>query len=366
MHLESLTLVNFKNYETAEIQFHKRINGIYGNNGQGKTNLLDAVYYLSFCKSFFNPIDVQNIKTDLDFFVLQGNFVENTDELKVHCGVKKGYNRVFKKNNKEYEKLADHIGTVPLVMISPADTDLVHEGSEVRRKFTDGIISQFDRKYLDNLQNYQRVVKQRNAVLKHFYENRRWDPEMLSIYNEQLEQYGEPVYRERIAFLDEFRPLFVHYFQWLTGSEEIPGIVYNSSLSDTSWKDGFEQTAGKDRAVQYTNFGVHKDDLEFLLDGKPLKRFGSQGQQKTYVIALKLAQFHSIRQRLGTIPILLLDDIFDKIDDRRVAKLMELINGDEFGQVLITDTERSRLETILNRISSEHLLIEISKGQVSL
>ncbi len=365
MHLDSLTLVNFKNYESAEVQFHSRINGIYGNNGQGKTNLLDAVYYLSFCKSFFNPIDVQNIKTDLEFFMLQGNFVEQQEEFRVHCGVKKGFSKVFKKNNKEYERLADHIGTIPLVMISPADTDLIHEGSEVRRKFLDGIISQFDRKYLDDLQNYQRVVKQRNAVLKHFYENRRFDAEMLGIYNEQLEQYGTPVFEKRTVFIETFSPLFIHYFQWLTGTEEVPGIVYESSLINTNWTEGFEQTVAKDRAVQYTNFGVHKDDLSFQLNGQPLKRFGSQGQQKTYVIALKLAQFHCIKEQLGKTPILLLDDIFDKIDDLRVNKLMELINRNEFGQILITDTERSRLEEILNRISGEHKLIEIKKGQVA-
>lgn len=365
MHLDSITLVNFKNYESAEVQFHKRVNGIYGNNGQGKTNLLDAVYYLSFCKSFFNPIDVQNIKTNLEFFVLQGNFQVDGEELKVHCGVKKGFNKVFKKNSKEYERLADHIGTIPLVMISPADTDLIHEGSEVRRKFLDGIISQFDRKYLDNLQNYQRVVKQRNAVLKHFHENRRFDPEMLQIYNEQLEQYGAPVFEQRKKFIEEFTPLFIKYFQWLGDTDEHPGIVYDSALHTSGWGEGFEQTAGKDRAVQYSNFGVHKDDLSFLLDDQPLKRFGSQGQQKTYVIALKLAQFHCIREHLSRTPILLLDDIFDKIDDRRATKLMELINGDDFGQILITDTERSRLESILGKISDDHKLIEIKKGQVS-
>lgn len=363
MHLDSLTLVNFKNYESAEIQFHSRINGIYGNNGQGKTNLLDAVYYLSFCKSFFNAIDVQNIKTDQDFFLLQGSFRENEEEIKVHCGVKKGFNKVFKKNSKEYEKLADHIGTIPLVMISPSDTDLIHEGSELRRKFVDGIISQFDRRYLDNLQHYQRVVKQRNAVLKHFYEHRRFDAEMLSIYNEQLEQYGAPVFEQRRNFLETFKPLFTHYFQLLTGTEEIPGIEYESSLTTSNWKDGFEHTVTKDRAVQYTNFGVHKDDLAFQLNGQTLKRFGSQGQQKTYVIALKLAQFHCIRDQSGKTPILLLDDIFDKIDDSRVNKLMELINEHHFGQILITDTEQSRLADILNRITGEHKLIEIRKGQ---
>lgn len=362
MYLDSVSLLNFKNYESADIQFHSKINGIYGDNGQGKTNLLDAIYYLTFCKSFFNPVDTQNIRSGQEFFMVQGQFHDNSDQLNISCGVKRGFNKVFKKNSKEYDKLADHIGTIPLVMISPADTDLIHEGSEVRRKFIDGIISQFDREYLNSLQHYQRVLKQRNAVLKHFYESRKFDADMLAIYNEQLETHGQPVYQKRKEFLDSFVTVFIKYFQLLTNSEEVPGIEYDSQLNSESWTQGFEGTSGKDRAVQFTNFGVHKDDLSFLLNEFPLKKFGSQGQQKTYVIALKLAQFECIQTRLGKTPILLLDDIFDKIDDKRVGRLMALINGDNFGQIFITDTERERLEQILNRINGEHKLIEIVKG----
>ncbi len=364
MQLDSLSLVNFKNYESLDIQFCNRINGVIGNNGQGKTNLLDAIYYLSFCKSFFNPVDVQNIKSGQDFFVIQGRFAHEQDDMEVYCGVKKGQNKVFKRNKKEYDKLADHIGTVPLVMISPADTDLITEGSEVRRKFLDGIIAQFDRVYLENLQHYQRALKQRNAVLKQFWENRRFDEEILNIYNEQLVQYGSVIFEKRSNFLKEFLPLFTHYFQWLTASEEEPSLAYDSKLNEYTWEEGFARTSEKDRISQFTNFGVHKDDLELILNGLPLKRFGSQGQQKTYVIALKLAQFHCIQAHLSITPILLLDDIFDKIDDRRVNRLMELINKENFGQIFITDTEYERLAKILENLQGEHKLIEINKGEL--
>ncbi len=364
MHLESLTLLNFKNYESVEIQLHRRVNGIYGDNGQGKTNLLDAVYYLSFCKSFFNPIDIQNIKSEEEFFLIQGFFADDEQKFMLHCGVKKGFSKVFKKNDKEYERLADHIGTVPLVMMSPADTDLIHEGSEFRRKFVDGIIAQFDRKYLEVLQQYQRILKQRNAVLKHFFENRRFDGDMLLIYNEQLAEYGNQVFEKRKEFLKSFEPLFEYYLNLLTDGSDKAELVYESQLSDNAWLEGFEQSLGKDRAIQFTTFGIHKDDLLFKLNSHPLKKFGSQGQQKTFVLALKLAQYHSIREKLGKNPILLLDDVFDKIDDKRVNRLLALINGDEFGQTFITDTEKDRLASILNRINGDYQLIGIQNGQL--
>lgn len=350
MYIQSLSLINFKNHEEAEFRFVDGVNCIVGRNGAGKTNVLDAVHYLSMCRSYLNPVDRQNIRFEQQFFVVQGEWMRQDAPYALYCGVKSGARKVFKKNKKEYDKLADHIGQFPVVMISPYDADLISEGSEVRRKWIDGIISQFDRAYLDDLQRYNKVVEQRNALLKQQYENGFFDRESLEVWDAQLVRYGSAIYAKRIAFIEAFIPLFQHYYQWISGGEESVTMEYQSSLHHGDFAALLTDARTKDQRVQHTTVGIHKDDVLFRIGQHPIKRFGSQGQQKSYLIAMRLAQFEWLKERLGVVPVLLLDDIFDKLDNHRVAQLMSLVSQHAFGQVLVTDTDEIRVSGIFQAI----------------
>lgn len=360
MYVSSLVLLNFRNHAEAEFQFTEGVNCIVGNNGTGKTNVLDAVHYLSMCRSYLNPIDRQNIRFDEHFFVIQGAWNKNDMVYDLYCGVKSGAKKVFKKNKKEYSKLSEHIGLFPVVMISPYDTDLISEGSEFRRKWMDGIIAQFDREFLSDLQRYNKVLDQRNALLKQQFENGFFEREPLEIWDEQLLRYGESIYQKRKQFIEAFIPLFQHYYAWISDNQETVKLVYDSKLNDTSFHDLLTQAFRKDSMSQHTSVGVHKDDLLFQLEGLPIKRFGSQGQQKSFLIALRLAQFDWLKSKLNTVPVLLLDDIFDKLDNNRVAKLMDLVSNHTFGQVLVTDTDENRVSTIFETIKVTPTIIRFN------
>ncbi|MCD6090079.1 MAG: DNA replication/repair protein RecF [Bacteroidales bacterium] len=363
MYLKQLKLTNFKNYQEAELQLSPRINCFIGQNGAGKTNVLDAIYYLSFCKSYFNPIDSQNIRHEEDFFAIHGDYVRKKNEMdKVHCVLKRYQNKQFKLNEKKYDRLADHIGLIPLVMISPRDSDLINNGSEARRKYIDGVISQFDRNYLNNLLDYNKALAQRNALLKHFAERRYFDEIALEIWDVILIKLGHEIVDKRKAFVDEFTPIFQKYFALISGGNETVELNYQSNLCQARMEDLLKENLTKDRAVRYTSVGAHKDDLEFLIDGYPIKKFGSQGQQKSYVIAIKLAQFEFMRKLKSFKPILLLDDIFDKLDTQRVEQLIQLVSEENFGQVFITDTQRERVEKLFNATELDHCLFEVNKG----
>lgn len=364
MHIESLNLVNFRNHNEAEFIFKNGVNCIVGQNGSGKTSVLDAIYYLSMCRSYLNPIDKQNIRFNQHFFVIQANWIRNDQPFNLYCGVKVGAKKTFKKNKKEYERLSDHIGQFPVVMISPYDTDLISEGSEVRRKWMDSIISQFDREYLTNLQRYNKVLEQRNALLKHQYENGLFDRESLEIWDEQLIQYGNMLYQKRLSFIEDFIPLFQHYYKWISNESESVSLSYESKLNSKTFKELIDEVLPKDRLVQYTTVGVHKDDIVFSLEQLPIKRFGSQGQQKSYLIALRLAQFDWLKKHLKQTPILLLDDIFDKLDNQRVEQLMKLVSDNTFGQVFVSDTDFNRVNRIFETINIEPNIIEFKAQTV--
>jgi DNA replication and repair protein RecF len=310
------------------------------------------------CRSYLNPIDRQNIRFDQQFFVIQGEWVRQDVSHSLYCAVKAGTKKVFKKNKKEYDKLADHIGQFPVVMISPYDADLISEGSDVRRKWMDGIISQFDRAYLDDLQRYNKVVDQRNALLKQQHENGFFDRESLEVWDVQLVRYGNAIYNKRISFLEAFIPLFRHYYEWISGGEEIVTMEYQSALQHGDFDQLLRDAQPKDMRAQYSTVGIHKDDVLFKIGQHPIKRFGSQGQQKSYLIAMRLAQFEWLKERLGVVPVLLLDDIFDKLDNHRVAQLMSLVSQHTFGQVLVTDTDEIRVSGIFQAIGvTPHLLL---------
>ncbi len=364
MVLSELNLVNFKNYPEAGLEFDPNVNIFTGLNGQGKTNLLDAVHYLSACKSYFNPIDSQNIRHGEDFFVVEGIFENGEGRDKIYCGVKRGQKKVFRRNKADYERLAEHIGRYPAVVISPYDKDLISEGSDVRRRFTDSIISQYNRRYLDHLIDYNKVLRQRNSLLKYFWENRTFDADNLEVWSAQLRDLGAAVFAERQRFIESFIPVFQKHYSAVSGDAEMPGLEYSSDLARGDFAETLSASLEKDRRTSYTNTGVHKDDLKFSVGGHPLKKFGSQGQQKTFLIALKLAQFDLIKEATGRKPVLLLDDIFDKIDDVRVQHLMRLVNDRNFGQIFITDTHAGRVRDIFSDMADSVKVFDVDKGKV--
>jgi DNA replication and repair protein RecF len=364
MYLQRLSLINFKNYSEASLEFSPKVNCFVGSNGMGKTNLLDAIHYLSFCKSFFNPIDSQNIRYDQGFFVIQGNFVKNGELEEVYCGIKRNQKKQFKRNKKEYERLSEHIGTYPLVMISPSDSELISGGSEMRRKFIDSIISQYDKVYLEKLIAYNHVLSQRNALLKQFSENRTFDSVTLELWDDQLVIHGEGILKKRKQFLEEFTPLFNRNFEYITESKETVSLSYEPSIRDKDYKTALITALNKDKVLNHTTVGIHRDDLEFLLNGYSLKKFASQGQQKSYLLALKLAQFEFIKKVKHGAPLLLLDDVYDKLDESRFRKLINLVSGDVFGQVFITDTHIDRIRQLFAETGVEQKIFEVEKGTV--
>jgi DNA replication and repair protein RecF len=362
MYLKKLSLLNFKNYSEVELQFSSHINCFTGNNGEGKTNVLDAIHYLSFCKSFFNPLDSQNILHDAPFFLIQGSYSSNEKEEEIYCGLKRNQKKQFKRNKKEYQRLADHIGLFPLVMISPADSELITEGSESRRRFIDSVIAQFDREYLESLISYNKVLSHRNALLKQFGDNRHFDKESLEVWDVQLIEHGIKGHETRKKFINSFIPIFQKYYELISGGREQVGIKYLSHLNEAPFADILEKALTRDRAIEYTTVGIHKDDLEFTINGYSLKKYASQGQQKSFLIALKLAQFDFIKSIKQVTPILLLDDIYDKLDDLRVKQLMELVCSNNFGQLFITDTHLSRLSELFKANSADFKVFKINNG----
>jgi DNA replication and repair protein RecF len=357
--LKRISVLNYKNFSEATFEFDVKINCFVGKNGIGKTNLLDAIYHLANGKSYFNPLAVQNIKHGEEFFVVDGEFEKNERTEQILCSLKKGQKKILKRNSKLYEKFSDHIGFIPLVIISPADRDLIIEGSETRRKFMDSVISQLDNTYLNQLIQYQKIISQRNALLKYFALNHVFEKDTLSIYNEQLDVLGKAIFEKRKQFLEEFIPIFNQYHQEISNSAETVQLVYQSDLFEKDTLTLLEENLSKDRALQYTSVGVHKDDLSFEIDHYPIKKFGSQGQQKSFLIALKLAQFDFVKKQSGEKPILLFDDIFDKLDEFRVSKIIAMVNNEEFGQLFISDTHPERTENIVKSTHQSYKIFNL-------
>lgn len=367
MHLKSLSLVNFKNYEQLDIPLSEKINCFVGENGVGKTNVLDAVHYLALCKSSLNPVDTQNIRHDFDFCVIQGVFQRLDKEENILCGIRKSKKKQFKRNQKEYQKLSEHIGLIPLVMVSPFDSLLINGGSDERRKFINGVVAQYSKVYLGNMIRYNHALSQRNRLLKDFAASRSFNREMLEVWDENLIRYGEPVYQERKRFVKELLPVFGAFYEHVSGAREKVSLSYQTQLDDVDFREGLRASVEKDRVLQYSSFGIHKDDLSMKLGDYSLKKSGSQGQQKTFLVALKLAEFEFIRKIMDLSPILLLDDIFDKFDANRVKHIISLVAQNNFGQIFITDTNASRLQGILNDIPTEHQIFSIDhNGQIKL
>ncbi len=345
----------------------------------GKTNVLDAVYYLSFCRSASNPIDSQVIRHGEPFCVIEGEYEDKSDgdvdgssespSLLISVGMKRGQKKHFKRNKKEYKRLSEHIGLIPLVVVAPADTLLIEGVSEERRRLMDMVISQYDHSYIDALSRYNNAHQQRNTLLKQAEDNTSgvpFDETLMQLWEEQMAEAGEELYHKRAAFIEQLTPVFQEYYQHISGGQESVGLQYVSHCQRGPLLDVIQRDRHKDLAVGYSLHGVHRDDLEFTLGGHPMKREGSQGQNKTYVIALKLAQFEFLKRTASqTIPLLLLDDIFDKLDARRVEQIVRLVSSDSFGQIFITDTNRDHLDQILSNSSLDYKIFHVEQGEVS-
>lgn len=359
MILKKLSLLNYKNIAENSFEFESKINAIVGKNGIGKTTILDAIYHLAVGKSYFNPLSTQNIKHGEEFFVIDGIFEKENRTEQIICSYKKAQKKILKRNGKIYEKFSEHIGLIPIVIISPSDTDLIIEGSETRRKFIDNVISTFDSTYLNTLINYQKTLQQRNALLKYFALNQVFDADNLNIYNEQLSEFGQLIFTKRKDFLEKFIPVFQDIYEVISENAEKVAIVYESQLYEESLDTLLIQNLQKDRITQYTTCGIHKDDVLFNIAGFPVKKFGSQGQQKSFLIALKLAQFDFIKKHTKTLPILLFDDIFDKLDAFRVQQIVNMVNDNVFGQIFISDTHPERTENIIKQTHKSYKIFNI-------
>lgn len=364
MILKKISIINYKNILQANLTLSEKLNCFVGSNGVGKTNLLDAVYFMSFCHSSFTNLDSMVINHAQDFFVIEGDYLsENSTEERIYAGMKRGKHKHFKRNGKDYKRLSMHIGMIPLVFISPADNSLVTGGGEERRKLLDVVIAQLDNSYIDALNRYNKALQQRNALLKSISET---DMTLMQLLEEEMARNGEIVYKKRDELVNELTPTFQEAYSQISGGRENVSLRYVSHCQRGPLLDVIQRDRFRDRAVGYSLHGTHRDDLEMLIDGYPIRREGSQGQTKTYVLALKLAQFAYLKRKMaGKIPLLLLDDIFDKLDANRVEQIIHLVADNDFGQIFITDTNREHLDKILSHADVDYKLFDVKDGEIT-
>lgn len=362
--LERLVLYNFKNYEEAELSFASSVVCFLGNNGSGKTNLLDAIHYLSFTKSFFNQTDSQNITSGHEQCSISGEFTRGELPEHITCAIRKNQRKVLKRNFKEYDKLSEHIGLLPSVIVTPYDIELIWEGSEERRRFIDSTISQYSKSYLDHLVQYNHVLLQRNNLLKSFSMRGGYSTEVMEPWDFKLCEIGQYIHSQRTSFMEEFIPLFKEVYAVISSGKEVPDLVYESELNERKLEELLKGSIEKDRALERTTCGIHKDDLDFSLNTFSLKKYASQGQQKSFLFALKLAQYALLRNHVGSNPILMLDDLFDKVDEQRVRQILHWLKDNNVGQVFITDTHTERIPHLLQSMHVQHEVWQVSDGKV--
>jgi len=358
-YLKKISIINYKNIVDKEYNLDPKINCFVGNNGVGKTNILDSIYHLALGKSYFNLRNDQLINKNEDFMVIDGLFDLNGKKENIICSIKRGGKKNLKRNGKTYKKFSNHIGLIPVVLISPYDNDLINEGSSERRKFIDSIISQNNKEYLINLIAYSRVIQNRNSLLKQYNKSVDFDLDTIKIYDDQIIKLSEPIFMARKNFFNDFKDLVIEKYDQISENQEKISIEYKSDLFDSEIKNLIENSFQKDVILQYTSSGIHKDDFIFNLDGSRIKKFGSQGQQKSFLIALKLAQFEYLKNKTGNSPILLLDDIFDKLDLIRVKRIVEIVNSTNFGQLFLSDTDRERIEKVLSSLNLSSKIFDV-------
>ena len=369
MILQKISIVNYKNIREASLELSPKINCLIGHNGVGKTNLLDAIYFLSFCRSAFYHQDSLAITHGQEFFVLEGEYSDDTDNAnvdveKIYCGLKRGTKKRFKRNGKEYKRLSQHIGLIPVIMVSPSDSILVEGGSEERRRLMDMVIAQYNPLYIDDLANYNKALQQRNALLKQEQEP---DTSLMEILEMQMAETGERIYTQRQQYVEQMSPVLSEIYRKISGDKETVELNYVSHCQRGPLFDVISRDRYKDRAVGYSLHGIHRDDLEMHINGYPIRREGSQGQTKSFVIALKIAQFDFLRRtHSNTTPLLLLDDVFDKLDASRVERIIDMVAGEGYGQIFITDTNRDHLDKILQRSEGDYKIFDVEDGTIAL
>lgn len=364
MFVSQLSILNFKNYEEASLKLHEKLNCFVGDNGEGKTNLLDAIYYLCMCKSFFNSNDTYNVRQGEDYLMLNAIFDHQGQQDEIHCGLKLGKKKQFRRNKKEYGRLADHIGLFPVVMVSPADSALITESSDERRKYINGVISQYDKAYLESTIKYNKLLQQRNKLLKESSFNKDIS-DLLEVFDSQMAPLASFIHDVRKKFTEDLGPIFQEYYEIISDGKEQVEIEYSSHLNEGDYESLLKESLQKDRIIKHTSKGIHKDDLVLKLKGMNLKRTGSQGQQKTFLVALKMAQFIFLNKEKGLKPILLLDDIFDKFDVHRVRKILELVSSSNFGQIFITHTNQARMQELLSAYEGGYNIYQVQNGQIN-
>ncbi len=364
MIIKSINLINYKNIKQAELVLNEGINCFVGNNGVGKTNLLDAIYYLSYCKSCFNSVDSQLINHDEKFFVIQGEYDRLDYQENIYAGFKVNEKKQFKRNKKDYQRLSDHIGLLPLVLISPSDEKLIIEGGEQRRRYIDSVISQFDKQYMEHILRYNRAIVQRNSLLKSLKGNRSNLRSMLEVWDAQLILSGTVIYEKRMEFIKHLLPVFQEYYSYISDDKEVVDLIYNSHFDDGDFEEQLIRNHERDLILGHTSRGVHRDDITLLLNGYPIRKMGSQGQIKTFFIALKLAQYDFLKKNCNFSPLLLLDDMFDKLDSKRGSKLVNLVSEDLFKQIFITDTQYDRLLDVVKQTGKEYSFFIVDNGEI--
>jgi len=362
--IKELQVENYKNIESVSLKADKKFICFTGENGAGKTNLIDSIHYLSLGKSYFSNIETQNIRFNQNYFHLKSVFHRNEQPFKITCGYMKGDKKVIKKNGEAYSRFSEHVGEFPVVMITPYDIELIHGGSEERRRFLDILISQTDKTYLENLMSFVKILKQRNAHLKFLSFTKSNDKKLIQIYNEQLCRVAEPIFLSRKEFINDFRKVFHSLYSKISGAREDVGMTYISQLNENSLAIMLERCFYDDIKAERTSYGPHKDDIDLIINERPVKKFGSQGQQKSFLLALKLAEYETIRKKKGFMPLLLLDDIFDKLDAFRISQMMGIISGSDYGQTFITDTDRDRVEKFFHPFSSDLSVFHVDKGSI--
>ena len=363
MTLEQLTILNYKNIAEAQLQFSPKVNCLIGNNGMGKTNVLDAIYYLSYCKSFTsNNEHSAAINHDANFLMLQGRYSRKGSTEEISLSVQRGKRKTVKRNGKDYKRLSEHVGLLPLVMISPLDWDLIRGGGDERRRLMDQIISQGNRKYLDALIRYNKALEQRNSMIKNDYR----DPLLYESVENVMDSTATTLHESRKQWLEEFTPIFMRYYSAISGDAEQVRLSYKSHLTELSMQQLLNANRDRDMIMGYTTRGVHRDDIDLWLGDHSMRKTGSQGQCKTYTIALRMAQFEFLKKYTGTTPILLLDDIFDKLDERRVVSIINVVsNSQDFGQIFITDTNRTHLDEIVSMMSGDYSMMIVENGAIN-
>lgn len=361
MVLDTISILNYKNIAEAHLDFSPNVNCLIGDNGMGKTNVLDAIHYLSFCKSYINQSDTSVIKHDEQYMMLQGKYTRRDVDEDITLSLQRGKRKVVRRGGKEYQRLSQHIGLLPLVMVSPMDWDLIRGASDERRRFMDQIISQGNAGYLDALIRYNKAVEQRNSMIKQGFN----DALLYETVEAAMCTAAQQVHAARQQWVEKFTPIFMHYYAAVAGDGEQVSLAYESALNEATMHEVLAANRNRDMALGYTSRGVHRDDLQLLLGDHSMRRTGSQGQCKTYTIALRMAQYSFLKEGNPTTPILLLDDIFDKLDAHRVERIVDVVSSDSFGQIFITDTNRTHLDEIMQRLQGDHCMFTVSGGEIT-